>query len=436
MLCPALGNYPRMGSDDLVLKLTPTGVTYLHQRRFKNRYTGSKTCAVDINGALWPKSSDHTKVAGRKFSKDDKYRKAVERSIATDQDGNYFLNGFEEPKSKGKKKAAMPGCLNVIVTDPVLKGSSAISEQNLTPSNNSANNLQEIAKTGRKKSYSINKKEVRQRILSYLNTQKGQKELFFWTVTFPAGTPDNVCYQAFNTWLTTLRTRQKDRFGKLMPAMLRDYLWVAERQMGERLTSDKTPTYTIHFHIAIPHYMPVTRSNTAMRTILKNLAKKGLMPGAVCGKNGTRYYLPSIARYNGVHISRDRSGRVINFAIKKASRSLANYLTKYVTKNDAGVADSEGNIAVPGFSHLAWHNSRGFSCLFTGVTLTVSEFDAHGLRHYLNRVRKFSNEFATFVPWLFGPPPLLMNHLHQLNSYIQHLFDGKDILPPASACSN
>jgi hypothetical protein len=127
-----------------------------------------------------------------------------------------------------------------------------------------------------------------------------------------------------------------------------------------------------------------------------------------------------------VDICKHRTTRKpINFAIKKGARALAAYLTKYVTKNDAGVADELGNIAVPGFSHLAWHNSRGFSCLFTGMTCTLNEFRNAGFGGYLNRVRAFKMEFATFVPWLFGPPPLLMQHLYELNSTIQTLLDDE-----------
>ena len=174
--------------------------------------------------------------------------------------------------------------------------------------------------------------------------------------------------------------------------------------------------------------MHVQRANSLMRGTLKNLAKKGLMPGAVCnGKTGEQYYLPSIAKYNGVDIAKNRkTGRIINFAIKKGARALSAYLTKYVTKNDAGVPDENGNITIPAFTHYAWHNSRGFSALFTGVTFSIEEFRKFGFGQFLNRVRIFKMEFATFIPWLWGPPPLLMDHLYQLNSYIQTLYDESE----------
>lgn len=411
--------------SELLLKLTYTGVTFLGfynedvkkyepTGKFKRRYAGSSACDVDLNGRLWL---------------DKKECEAA----------------FMKPKDVSKKKkVGVPPDLQMLFnrnqTDrcPL---ESAISSENSISENNSPDSDQFIennSKKERKKEYSVNKQKVRQRILGYINTMKGTKELYFWTVSFPAGTPDDICYQAFNTWLTTLRTprrnkdgKQIDKDGKLVTrwkmsrAMLREYLWIAERQLGERLVIKKDATGTIHFHIAIPHFMNVQRANSMMRGTLKNLAKRGLMPGAVCSaKTGETYFLPCIEKYNGVDICKNKkTGRIVNFAIKKGSRALATYLTKYVTKNDAGVPDETGHIEIPAFTHLAWHNSRGFSCLFTGVTFTIQEFINFGFGQFLNRVRSFRMNFATFIPWLYGPPPLLTDHLYQLNSYIQTLLD-------------
>lgn len=390
---------PNVTGDDLVMKLTTTGVTFMHSRKFRKRYTGSTGCAVDINGLLWLNARELEREI--KGSSKDKAKKKR-------------LNMPVEPPSKSLNENR----LDLSNTKQELP---AISLNFLEPDNFSPdgdkNNLS-LTKKGRKKSYKIDKAKVRQRIIAYINTQKGKKQLFFWTVSFPEHTPDDICYKAYNAWLTALRQHK----------MLREYIWVAERQTGERLKDkNKAPTNTIHFHIAIPHFLNVQRANAMMRGILKGYAKKGLIPGAMCdGRTKDTYYKPCISRYNGVDICKHRTTRKpINFAIKKGARALAAYLTKYVTKNDAGVADELGNIAVPGFSHLAWHNSRGFSCLFTGVTCTLNEFRRVGFGAYLNRVRVFKMEFATFVPWLMGPPPLLMQHLYELNSIIQTLLDDE-----------
>lgn len=387
--CPTLGKVPSpyIGTDpDLVIKASITGITFLQERRYKKRYMGSKTANVDINGELWtdPKA----------------YAVAVKGR-----------NEVKKKVSKKKSGDAPPDLIDPVVDAALREGHSAISSENPECANFTPDN----ASKKKKKSYSINKREVRHRVYGYINTQKGKKALFFWTVTFPEGTPDDTCYRAFNTWLTMLRKYR----------MLKDYLWVAERQDGKRAATGKQPTNTLHFHIAIPHYMDVHKANNMMRGTLKNLAKAGDLPGAICSSKGQYTFLPCIARYNGVDICKHKkTGRVVNFAIKKGSRALATYLTKYVTKNNAGLPDEDGNITTPGFEHLAWHNSRGFSILFTGVTFTISEFKEKGFGPFLNRIRVFSMNFAKFVPWLFGPPPLLLDHLYKLNSYIQTLQDG------------
>ncbi len=377
---------------ELVLKLTHSGVTFLHERKFRKRYTGSSTCAVDINGQLWLSAGE--------------LKKEIDSSKG------------EDKKKKVSKQANLPKLLQDRKT--TISEQDAISEilsdhQNLPP------DVEKNLKKDRKKCYKVDKAKVRQRIYSYINTQKGKKLLYFWTVSFPEDTPDDTCYQAFNTWLTSLRSR----------GMLHEYLWIAERQMGDRLKEDKTPTYTIHFHIAIPHYLDVHKANAMMRGTLKGYAKKGLMPGAFCTVSKApslrKYsYLPCIARYNGVDLCKHKvTRRPINFAIKKGARSLAHYLTKYVTKNDAGHTNDAGEMIAPGFTHLAWHCSRGYSRTFTGITCTLTEFKQAGLGGYLNRVRTFRMEFATFVPWLYGPPPLLLEHLYKLNSFIQTQFDNE-----------
>lgn len=434
MHCPALGEYPGVGDDDLVLKLTATGVTFLHERRYRSRYIGSTTSAVGICGEIWPVRSDYQKMQALKIPS---------RLISYSLNGLHYLDKEKYKKEttpkRAKKKEPCPAPLNFVnLMDGAADRSSdapslQISEGISTSENNSPDFEQKTEKKVREKSYKIHKQRVRHRILAYINSQKGKKELYFWTVSFPEGSSDNACYQAFNTWLTTLRRpgKNKKTGGKLRP-MLREYLWVAERQLGEKSAPGKKPTLSIHFHIAVPHYMDVQKANNAMRTILKNLAKQGAIPGSVCGKNGDQYYLPSIARYNGVDICKHKkTKRVINFAIKKGARALGHYLTKYVTKNDAGVADEHGHIAIPAFTHLAWHNSRGFSCLFTAVAFSLTEFRNKAFGFFLNRTKARRMEFATFVPWLFGPPPLLMDHLYELNSFMQNIFDNGESLLPA-----
>lgn len=282
------------------------------------------------------------------------------------------------------------------------------------------------------KGYKVNGTQVRQRLLGMIHTKAGKKELYFWTITFPKGTSDDIAYQAFNTWLTTLRTI--DKFGR---RFLKNYLWVAERQDGKRLNDPTKPaTNTIHFHIAIPHRMDIKHANGVMQTILKNLSIKGLIP----------FTIHQCKRYNGVDIAKNRNTkRVTNFAIKKGSRALTTYLTKYVTKNTTE------------FTRLAWHHSRGFSALYTGITYTHEEFivatesriTAEGEPvdvkwiHFLKKPPPLRNskgeivtnskgeqvpdfsvfeyEYFFFIPWQFMAPPSILNRLVGLNDYVQEM---------------
>lgn len=338
--CPILGRVPGQTQDELLIKATLTGVTYLTQRKYRARYRGSKSAAVSINGKL--------------------YKKKAELQAAIDS--------WKEPQ---KKRAKSP--------DPAPKFSDVAMQSN----NNVLTDNLYLPTTGEKisppiRAYRIKKSEVRHRILGYINTQKGKKELYFWTVSFFQGTPDKVAYQIFNIWLTSLRKYR----------MLREYLWIAERQENG----------TIHFHIAIPHKMPVHRANAMMAGTLKTFARRGLIPASV----------HECRRYNGVDIAKNRkTRRVTNFAVKKGSRALSTYLTKYVTKNSAT------------FEHLAWHNSRGYSALFTSITFTVAEFRQHRFGFFINRTRILTSEYAKFIPWLDDPPPLLQDHLYRLNTYLQ-----------------
>lgn len=322
---------------DLTIKATHTGITVLKEGRFKKRYTGSRQAAVDINGKLYLKAEDLKKAARSEKISGHAIKKGMRPS-------SHAPTGTADPHQQDKP------------TDKKL--STATRE------------------------YRVNKLEVRQRILTMINTMKGGRELYFWTITFPAGTSDQVAYRAFNTWLTTLRQNK----------FLRNYLWIAERQQNN----------TIHFHMAVPHKMSVVHANRMMRVTLSTFAKRREIAFSVY----------QCKRYNGIDIAKNRkTGRVTNFAIKKGARSLANYLTKYVTKNDTS------------FSHLAWHNSRGFSALFTGITFTVSEFLGYGFKSLLLHRSVINNEFFMFFPWVGDPPEAITSHLYDLNSYVQHATD-------------
>jgi hypothetical protein len=228
------------------------------------------------------------------------------------------------------------------------------------------------------KEYQINKKEVSHRIKGFVNQMKGEKMLYFWTITFPLNTPDNTAYILLNKWLTRLRQER----------MLKEYLWIAERQENK----------TIHFHMVINQKMNVQRANKYMRASIMHSINKGEV----------QYSRSEASKYNGVDIAKDRqTRRVTNFAKKNKERSLSNYLTKYVTKNDGS------------FQHLAWHSSRGYSNLVTAVRFTWKEYQKSNTENLLDNNNSLNSEYYTFRRWKGSPPKDLLMYLGLLNQGIQ-----------------
>ncbi len=207
---PTLAKVPSNHRASPKIKATISGITFLKgEAEYRTRYTGNKFSAVDINGKLWLKASELKK------------QKEIE-----------YWRMKKKPVPAKKKKAPVEtgaGTNNIlkIETDAIYTNLSTPETQ--APAVSSK--LSTINQP--KKFYTVNKKEVRQRLLGFMNTQKGKKELYFFTVSFPKGTSDATGYKIFNIWLTALRQYR----------LLKNYLWVAERQENG----------TIHFHIAVPH---------------------------------------------------------------------------------------------------------------------------------------------------------------------------------------
>jgi hypothetical protein len=124
------------------------------------------------------------------------------------------------------------------------------------------------------------------------------------------------------------------------------------------------------------------------------------------------YSIPQCKRYNGVDIAKNRKNRkVTNFAgSRKGRTALTYYITKYITKNNSE------------FSHLAWHNSRGFSMLFTGVTFTKEEFiNLLEWKGYVRKNSSINNDWFQWHPWNWKCPDKLLQELVKLNTHIQNL---------------
>jgi hypothetical protein len=235
-------------------------------------------------------------------------------------------------------------------------------------------------KLNRPRVYIINKSVVSSRIKAFINQQSGKKELYFWTVTFPEKTEDATALLLLNKWFTRLRQEK----------LLHSYLWVNERQQNG----------TLHYHIAIPHRLDVKKANRYMRaSIITCIDNKEI--------NWTR---EQAKNYNGVDLAKHRNTRrIINFALGKRSKSLANYLTKYVTKNDQS------------YNQLAWHNSRDFSNLIIRVNITEKEFARSSLRKFISAENPLVTEHFTFYRWKGSPPVELMMHFSFVQSLIKKI---------------
>jgi hypothetical protein len=230
--------------------------------------------------------------------------------------------------------------------------------------------------------YFVNEKLISARTFSYVMAMD-KPILHAITISFPPCVTDDQGYQYLNTWLT--------RCGDEIH--LRDYLWVAERQ---------PTTGTIHFHILVPQYLNVIQANKIMQGILCTQIKKGKL----------NWHRSAAKRYNGVDIAKNRNTKkVTNFGRPGARKALVAYIVKYFAKGKKNQADK-------GFSHYAWHNSRGFSSMMTAVTLTALEGKFLGIRNLINLDRTWKKEFYTWIPWKGIAPGFFVDALRTVNRTI------------------
>jgi hypothetical protein len=238
-----------------------------------------------------------------------------------------------------------------------------------------------------KQVYRLNKKKLRNRILVYVDVMRRSKkwkskELYFWTITFPEKTPDDLCYRLLNIWLTACRQKN----------LLHSYLWVSERQKNG----------TIHFHFLIPHRLNAKLANRIMMTSICSMIRKNLL----------NWNLAAAKRYNGVDIAKSRKkgsnkGPVINFLEKKRTKLLAWYLSKYVTKNNTEM------------NHLCWNCSTDWSIPFSSVSLTREELvTVVNSRDMIIEEKVFENDWIQFWPWRHGPPLSYLRHMCDINTFL------------------
>ena len=231
--------------------------------------------------------------------------------------------------------------------------------------------------------YKLKKNKIRNKILNFFALNASKKFCAFYTITFPAGTSDEICYKTFNTLLT----RCRKEIG------LKSYLWVAERQKNN----------TLHFHMITNNYMNVRIVNSFMKECLKTQFNKGLIN---CKQK-------VIEKYNGVDVDNlynSKKNRNSKERISKidSQKKLSYYLTKYISKNNTL---SE---------RLPWHCSRDISALF--ISINYSESNQPEIVKLIadnpEAVVSYFDEYFTLSFYKFQPDENYFKDLIDVNNQI------------------
>jgi len=219
-----------------------------------------------------------------------------------------------------------------------------------------------------KKSYKLNKSKVRKKCNAFSRLEKSKKFLAFYSISFPCGLSDEICYKVYNTWLTRCRKN----------CGLKSYLWIAERQKNG----------TIHFHLLTNDFMPIKKVNGYMASCLASEK----------GKGAETLKRIKTKKYNGVDVKK----------VDKSKNSLIGYLTKYITKN--GIE----------FTHLPWHCSRDVSRLFTTINFERTEID-----RYFDQIPESPEKYNIYINdnykvagFKFGPNEKIYSDLNGINELV------------------
>lgn len=201
----------------------------------------------------------------------------------------------------------------------------------------SAQAMKEKQPKSRKDEHYLNKAKVRDKCTAFFELEASQKFCAFYSVSFPAGMPENVIYKCWNSWLTNLRKT----YG------LKDYIWVAEYQQNG----------TLHYHMLCNVRMDIKRTNKAMGICLFHQG----------------YLQTDICKYNGVDVKKVHGSR----------ENLNAYLTKYVSKQESFI-----------YKHSPWRCSQSVSALFTSVR--IDEQTSIKLAQDLSKITTqiYENDFA------------------------------------------
>ncbi|NDW09063.1 hypothetical protein [Dysgonomonas sp. 520] len=207
----------------------------------------------------------------------------------------------------------------------------------------------------------LNKKLVREKCSAFFGLRQSRKFLAFYSISFPYGFPDDLCFKVFNTVLTRLREK----------AGFRSYLWVCERQKNG----------TLHFHMLTNSWVNVRRVNWYFaKAIETQIKKQGLKLGGLeyINKKGEKSLTKEfdVNKYNGVDIRH----------VNNNKKALNSYLTKYVSKNESV------------FYRSCWRCSHDISELFTAETFkNMDDPEFQYILKTINHIKTFvvDGEWAT-----------------------------------------
>jgi len=216
--------------------------------------------------------------------------------------------------------------------------------------------------------YKLNKKIVRRKVFAFYHLPNASRYFRLWTLTFPEGTGDYYAYRLLNNFLTRLRTECE----------LKDYIWVAERQKNN----------TLHFHLIFSKFISIKKANKFALTAIKSYIKKGWI----------KYSLDKIEKYNGLDVSK-KCG---------SFKSVAKYLTKYVTKNNTTCA------------RLPYYCSQSISRLFTCIWVSDDDIQKMIAKGDLQLSKEclFQTEYFEFFGVQITDYRCVFSQLIAINEYV------------------
>lgn len=236
-----------------------------------------------------------------------------------------------------------------------------------------------------KRFYQIPVMKVRDKADAFFQLRQSARFMAFYSISFPSGTSEDICFQLFNTWLTRVRKTRKDF----------EYLWIAERQGNN----------TVHFHMLTHCFLNIRVVNHFMAAAIQTQVQKGNMEWGNSSKE----------LYNGVDVKHVHN-----------AKGVSRYLTKYMTKrkkDENGVMVKEYHK----FNRLAWHCSRRVSALFTSrivsgdylAELIGQPWFSHS--SYICSVDERAARVFDVFYFTKSPPRSVLQELRKIN---QRVFDG------------